>query len=98
METPNPNPEAQASGEHRCIALLPVRLRDDLSPRRKTAVRNVRDNNAARVAGAGRICYFLSLPSPIRGYPILPRTLRMGAIPRYRPCMHLPNPGRARVL
>jgi len=42
---------------HRCIALLPVQLRDDLSPRRKTAVRNVRDNNAARVAGPGRICF-----------------------------------------
>jgi hypothetical protein len=57
METPDPNPEAQSSGEHRCIALLPVQLRDALSPRRKTAVRNVRDNNAARVAGPGRICF-----------------------------------------
>jgi len=57
METPNPNPGAQASGEHRCIALLRVQLRDDLSPWRKTAVRNVRDNNAARVAGPGRICF-----------------------------------------
>src|SRR2546430_2701316 len=28
---------------------------------------------------------FLSLPSPIRGYPILPRTLRKGGIPRSRP-------------
>ena len=56
-KTPNPNPEAQASGEHRCIALLRVRLRDALSLRRKTAVRNVRDNNAARVAGPGRICF-----------------------------------------
>jgi hypothetical protein len=54
---PNPNPEAQASGEHRCIALLRVQVRDDLSPWRKTAVRNVRDNNAARVAGPGRICF-----------------------------------------
>ena len=57
METPNPNPEAQVSGEHRCIAPLPVQLRDALSPWRKTAVRNVRDNNAARVAGPGRICF-----------------------------------------
>jgi hypothetical protein len=39
MEALNRNPEAQASGEHRCMALLRVQLRDDLSPRRKTAVR-----------------------------------------------------------
>src|SRR6202521_1976540 len=67
METPNPNPEAQASGEHRCIALLRVRLRDDLSPWRKTAVRNVRDNNAARVAGPGRICFSPPPFSIVRG-------------------------------
>jgi len=39
METPNPNPEAQASGEHRRIALFGVQLRDDLSLRRKMALR-----------------------------------------------------------
>ncbi len=39
------------------MAPLPVQLRDALSPWRKTAVRNVRDNNAARVAGPGRICF-----------------------------------------
>jgi hypothetical protein len=66
METPNPNPEARASGEHRRIALLGVRLRDDLSPWRKTAVRNVRDNNAARVAGPGRICFLILTPRPPR--------------------------------
>jgi hypothetical protein len=69
METPNPNPEAQASGEHRCIALLRVRLRDDLSPWRKTAVRNVRDNNAARVAGPGRICFPPLIPKIVPRVP-----------------------------
>jgi hypothetical protein len=39
MEAPNPDPEAQASGDRRCMALLRVQLRDDLSLRRKTAVR-----------------------------------------------------------
>ena len=38
METPNPNLERELRG-HRCIALLPVQLRDDLSQWRKTAVR-----------------------------------------------------------
>jgi hypothetical protein len=39
MDALNRNPEAQASGEHRRMALSKVQLRDDLSPRRKTAVR-----------------------------------------------------------
>jgi len=38
-KTPNPDLEARASSEHRCIALHGVLLRDDLSRRRKTAVR-----------------------------------------------------------
>jgi len=63
MEALNPNPEAQASGVHRRTALLPVQLRDALSPRRKTAAnQNVRDNNAARVAGPGRICSLQLFP------------------------------------
>jgi hypothetical protein len=36
-------------------------LRDDLLRKRKTAVSNVRDNNAARVAGLGRICFLVAL-------------------------------------
>src|SRR5467141_805171 len=51
------------------MALLRVQLRDDLSPWRKTAVRNVRDNNAARVAGPGRICFCPPHVSPTVFHP-----------------------------
>lgn len=43
-----------------------VPVRNDLPSRcfgicdRETAVRNIRDNNAARVAGPGRICFFVN--------------------------------------
>jgi hypothetical protein len=58
MEALNRNSEAQASGEHRKhAALLGVRLRDDLSPPAKDGSQNVRDNNAAWVAGPSRICF-----------------------------------------
>jgi hypothetical protein len=64
METPNPNPEAQASGKHRCMALFGVQLRDDLSSKAKDGSQNVHDNNAAWVAGPSRIC-FLALSSQL---------------------------------
>src|SRR6266852_3838167 len=48
LSGPPASPERKLRG-HRCIALLQVQLRDDLSPWRKTAVGNVRDNNAAGV-------------------------------------------------
>jgi hypothetical protein len=51
-------PEAQVSGVL-LQALSGVRLRDVLSLRRKTTTQSVRDNNAARVAGPGRICFFI---------------------------------------
>jgi hypothetical protein len=40
------------------MALFGVPLRDDLSPPAKDGGQNVRDNNAAWVAGPSRICFF----------------------------------------
>jgi hypothetical protein len=57
METPNPEPEAQASGSVDAIALFEVQLHDGLSLKRKMNNQSVRDNNAAWVAGPGRICF-----------------------------------------
>jgi hypothetical protein len=53
----------------------------------KDGSQNVRDNNAARVAGPGRICFCPY--SPRAGPPILPRTLRKDGIPRSRPSRDL---------
>jgi hypothetical protein len=66
METLNSDPEAQASGERRSEALFEVRLRDGFSLKRKMSSQSVRDNNAAWVAGPGRICF---LQSPKGGMP-----------------------------
>ena len=54
------DPEAQASGEHRGRALFGVQLRDHLSPPAKDGRQCIRDNNAAWVAGPGRICFVIS--------------------------------------
>ena len=51
------DPEARASGEHRCEAFFEVLLRDGFSLKRKMNSQSVRDNNAAWVAGPGRICF-----------------------------------------
>jgi hypothetical protein len=47
----------QNPATHSGIALFGV-WRDVLSLRRKTELQSVHDNNAARVAGPGRICFF----------------------------------------
>jgi hypothetical protein len=51
-----------------CKALFGVRLRDDLlfeceSAKTKDGSQNVRDNNAAWVAGPSRICFLVRHPS-----------------------------------
>jgi hypothetical protein len=58
METPDPEPEAQASGSVECMASFEVQLRDGLSLKRKMNDQSIRDNNAAWVAGPSRICFF----------------------------------------
>jgi hypothetical protein len=65
MEAPDPDPEAQASGERRCVALFGVQLHDDLSPMVKDDNQNLRDNNAAWVAGPGRICFLRPFRPPM---------------------------------
>jgi hypothetical protein len=40
-----------------CTALFGVQLRDDLPPKAKDGSHDVHDNNAAWVAGPGRICF-----------------------------------------
>jgi hypothetical protein len=74
MKALNRNPEAQASGEHRCRALLRVQLRDDLSPRRKTAVRT--SAITMRPGWLAQAAFVFAAPSsstPVRLVPCGPR-------------------------
>lgn len=62
----NRDPEAQASGEHRCNALFGERLRDDFrfGERQRS---EIRDNDAAWVAGPSRICFLAAFRPDTRG-------------------------------
>ncbi len=53
----NSKPEAQASGEHRMHSPLRSAVARWFFAKAKDDSQNVRDNNAARVAGLGRICF-----------------------------------------
>jgi hypothetical protein len=60
IEAMNSKPEAQASGEHRMQSPLRSAVARWSFAKAKDDSQNVRDNNAARVAGPSRICFFAS--------------------------------------